>query len=380
MSSTPPPRLLRLVQHQIHVGKPLPFGVRDENGKLLLARGQTVADESQLQALIERGLYADPEEVRQARNSAPQAEEPQRKLTLFGLWEQAIWRLERLLQSAGEAGFAERANELARAFVALVQRDADIGIYLSRRQDTKRLALYGLTHSLYTALACCLTAQRMGRNETELLALVKAALTMNMSIIDVQGQLAVQGKKPTETQHARLRAHPQAAHDRLVAAGVTDRAWLDAVLQHHERHGEGGYPLGIAEPTELAVALRCADVFMAKISPRNGRTALPIQEAERQLFAETGGSPLAAAVIKEFGIYPPGDFVQLKSGELAVVVRRGAAVNTPVAAAITDRKGMPIVGTNRRDTSDPQFAVTGPARDQQFALRVPPERLFGLPE
>ena len=119
---------------------------------------------------------------------------------------------------------------------------------------------------------------------------------------------------------------------------------------------------------------------MAKISPRTDRPPMPIQEAERQLFAETGGSAIAAAVIKEFGIYPPGDFVQLKSGELAVVVRRGAAVNTPTAAAITDRKGMPIVGTTMRDTARPEFAVAGASPDQKLVLRVPPERLFGLPE
>ena len=72
--------------------------------------------------------------------------------------------------------------------------------------------------------------------------------------------------------------------------------------------------------------------------------------------------------------------MQLKSGELAMVVRRGATVNTPMVAAITDRKGMPIVGTNIRDTAKPEFAVAGPSPDQKLVLRVPPERLFGLPE
>jgi len=380
MSSPPPVKLFRLVQHQVQVGKPLPFSVRDENNKLLLTRGHVIADAEQLEELIERGAFVDPEELKQLKLAPPPPpEEAQRKLTLFGLWDQAIWRVERLLKSSTEPAFPERADELARAFVALVQRDADIGIYLARRQDSKRYALYGLTHSLYTALTCQLMAQRMGWEEAKLLSLVKAALTMNMSILDVQGQLAVQGKKPTEAQQERLRAHPQAAHDALRAAGVSDEAWLSAVLQHHERKGGGGYPNATPEPSELAVALRCADVFMAKISPRTDRPAMPIQEAERQLFAETGG-PLAAAVIKEFGIYPPGDFVQLKSGELAVVVRRGASVNTPTAAAITDRKGMPIVGTNMRDTAKPEFAVAGPAADQQLVLRVPPERLFGLPE
>jgi HD-GYP domain-containing protein (c-di-GMP phosphodiesterase class II) len=382
MSGSAPPRLFRLVHHQVQVGKPLPFSVRDEEGKLLLVRGHVIVDQSQLEQLIERGAFVDAEELRQLKMAPPPPPEETaaRKLTLFGLWDQAIWRLERLLKSSTEPDFPARADELARAFVALVQRDPDIGIYLARRQDAKRYALYGLTHALYTALTCCLMAQRMGWGEPQLLTLVKAALTMNLSIFDLQGQLAVQGKKPNEAQTERLRAHPQASHDALVAAGVTDAAWLTAVLQHHERKGGGGYPNGVAEPSELAFALRCADVFMAKISPRSDRAPLPIQEAERQLFAETGGGAIAAAVIKEFGIYPPGDFVQLKSGELAVVVRRGAAVNTPTAAAITDRKGMPIVGTNMRDTARPEFAVAGPSPDQKLVLRVPPERLFGLPE
>ena len=32
-------QLLRLVQGQVRLGEPLPWGVRDEHGKLLLARG-----------------------------------------------------------------------------------------------------------------------------------------------------------------------------------------------------------------------------------------------------------------------------------------------------------------------------------------------------
>ena len=45
--------------------------------------------------------------------------------------------------------------------------------------------------------------------------------------------------------------------------------------------------------------------------------------AARRLFAANPGSPMAAALIKEFGLYPPGCFVKLKSGETGVVVRYG---------------------------------------------------------
>ena len=90
--------LLRLVASQIKVGAPLPFGVRDEHAKLLLARGQLIATDAQLEALLARGIYADKEEIRalvEKRGEAPE----RKRLTLFDLWEQAIWRLERLLGS-----------------------------------------------------------------------------------------------------------------------------------------------------------------------------------------------------------------------------------------------------------------------------------------
>lgn len=371
-------RLLRLVQRQVVVGQPLPFGVRDEHGQLLLAKGQVVADEAQLAALLDRGAYVDAEEARAVLQAAQASDPAARKLTLFDQWEQMIWRLERVLKSVGEPGLPERVAELAAALLALLHRDPDIGIYLAMRQDPKRLSVYGLTHTLYTAMACGLAAARLGWSEADTQRLVSAALTMNLPIIDLQGRLATQGNKPTEAQFERLRGHPHAAADALAAAGVADAGWLDAVRQHHERRDGSGYPTATAEVGALAVALRQADVLLAKVSPRAGRPALPIQQAHREMFAECGGDPFASALIKEFGIFPPGDFVLLKSGEMAVVVRRGPTATTPEVAAITDRKGMPVTSSVRRDTTKPEFAIAGPAPDKTLALRVPPERLFGL--
>jgi HD-GYP domain-containing protein (c-di-GMP phosphodiesterase class II) len=370
-------RLLRLVQRQLVVGQPLPFGVRDEHGKLLLAKGQMVDSDAQLAALLERGAYVDAEEAR-AVFQAAQPADAGRKLTLFDHWEQLIWRLDRVLKSVAEPGLPGRVTELTDALLALLQRDPDIGIYLAMRQDPKRLSVYGLTHSLYSAMACALAATRLGWSEAQTQRLVSAALTMNQPIIELQGRLATQGNKPTEAQFERLRTHPDAAADALAAAGVSDADWLAAVRQHHERRDGSGYPTATKEVAPLAVALRLADVMLAKVSPRSGRPALPIQQAEREMFAEAGGDPFAAALIKEFGIYPPGDFVLLKSGEMAVVVRRGPTATTPEVAAITDRKGMPVTSSVRRDTAKPEFAIAGPAPDKSLALRVPPERLFGL--
>jgi HD-GYP domain-containing protein (c-di-GMP phosphodiesterase class II) len=298
---------------------------------------------------------------------------------LFELWEQAVLRLEALLKTAEQdPDFLTHLHTLAVDVVALLERDADIGIYTTVRQEKNKHFYYGYTHSIHTAVIATLMARRLGWADERILTLTKAALTMNITIVELQGRMAAQEIPPLDKQRAQIRLHPTAAAELLRTAGVADEEWLTAVAQHHERPDGTGYPTGTAEVSEMAQALRLADVFMAKITPRILRPALSTQDAARQLFREGKGSPMAMAVIKEFGIYPPGDFVKLKSGELAVVVRRSANANAPTVASVTDAAGQPIVRTVRRDTSDPAYAIACTVADKSPLGRMPPERLYGL--
>ena len=79
--------------------------------------------------------------------------------------------------------------------------------------------------------------------------------------------------------------------------------------------------------------------------------------AARRLFSANPGSPMAAALIKEFGLYPPGCFVKLKSGETGVVVRRGASAHSPQVAAMTDAHGASLTEPVTRDTALPAYAI-----------------------
>ena len=106
--------------------------------------------------------------------------------------------------------------------------------------------------------------------------------------------------------------------------------------------------------------------------------ALPIQAAARQLFQEEQGGPLASGMIKALGLYPPGDLVVLKSGEIGVVARRGPSATTPIVATLTNTHGQPIAGTSMRDTAAPEFVITGPAGERKGLSRVLPERVYGL--
>lgn len=368
-------QLLRLVSSHVKVGAPLPFNVRDEHGNLLLAAGQVIDSERQLQALLSRGIHADVEEIKALAAGRKVKPLPP---TLFARWQRCFWNLDALARPDMPLQDLKAAcEELGDTLIALVRQEPDVAIYQMLRQEPHHLRMYGLTHAVFAAALCLLISSRLQWPASEQRSLVLAALTMNLTALDLQARFAVYGRLNPE-QRDELRGHPDGAAARLAAAGVSDALWLRTVTEHHEHLDGKGYPRGISEVSEAAQLLRLSDVFLAKISRREGRPAIDVREAERHAYAEWPGSQIVAALVKEFGIYPPGELVFLANGERAVVSRRGASMQTPQVAALTDKRGIPSHQAVRRDTAQAEFAIKGLEADKTLVARVPLERVYGL--
>lgn len=378
-------KLIRLPRSKIRLGEPLPWNVRDETTRLLLSRGHIVEDEHLLDALLARGVFVDIEEARAVAHQEKMAEQERASLSalkrpqnLFSLWDQSAEEMHKLLGKVPRTPVQPgRIAEFAAWLVELVDKDVDAAIYHMVRQESGHLFYYGYNHAIHTAVLGLLLSRHLNWAPARTMSLVQAALTMNLPILHLQGEMASQEEPLRESQKTQIRPHPQLAAEWLAQAGVTDPDWLAAVAQHHERADGSGYPQGLTEVAEIAVALRVADVFMSKISRRKLRPALSIQEAAKQLFLEDHGGPLSNAVIKELGLFPPGDVVKLASGEIGVVMRRTEHAKCPIVAAITDEAGHPTVHTVRRDTAQPAYAIAGAVADKSLVAHMPPERVYG---
>lgn len=373
-------QLLQLVQSQVRLNEPLPWGVRDTDANLLLAKGYVLTDEDRLLTLLERGMYVDLEEFQAVEAAAgrtppPPAAPP----TLFERWDRLFdWQAEAIKGLADLPDPAATLNGFADELLELIDRDPDIAIYHVLRHERRQLFLYGYWHAIHAAILCRLMAERLQWPPERQRVLVKAALTMNIASADLQGRLAVQEVPITERQRKQLHDHSLQAAERLRTHGVTDPDWLEAVENHHERADGSGYPRGLRTTSPLAQALRHADVFAAKVTARANRPSLSLQEAARQLFKEDQGGPFAAALIKSLGIYPPGELVKLQSGEIAVVVRRGPDASKPLVACITDIQGQPVPTTVQRRTAEAGHGITGAVPDKSLVQKLPPERLYGM--
>ena len=161
----------------------------------------------------------------------------------------------------------------------------------------------------------------------------------------------------------------------LEQSGCTDEDWLTAIRQHHELPDGSGYPTGSSDATELAQMLRYADVYTALMSRRATRAAVSARDAGRELYQMASQSPLCQALIKAFGVFPPGSFVRLASGELGVVTRNGDKAYHPRVAALTTADGQMRKVPAMRDCADEQHTITGLLTEDALPARVSPQSL-----
>lgn len=365
---------IQQVAGHIKAGAALPFGVRDAEGKLLLAKGQPVPSEQMREALLNRGVFVDLEEVREA--SARGNDGSAGSEDFFGRWEALQTRLSVLLRAPQETLFLPRVKECAGQLITWAERFTDQLLFVVIQHDHSRHEVYGLAHLLHSGAVCAVLSRRLSWTPERQKSLVGAALTMNLSIIDLQGRLASRGGKLAPPQRAAIDRHPDEAVAWLRNAGLDDADWLAAVAQHHEQPGGGGYPQGLAEPGETAQLLRLVDIFLAKLASRGGRAGMPAPQAAKSLYTGSNGHPFAAVLVKELGLYPPGTLVKLASGEVAVAVRRGTSGNTPMVSAVMNRHGDALGSPVRRDTALPEHAITGLASAQQLRVKLSPHQLY----
>ncbi len=363
---------LSTVKHRVQLGLPLPFSVRNADKTLLLAQGQTVESREQLDALMRRGALVDLAELQSPVDKIMQAP---REL-LPQLWSHSLTQVGQTLRDSGQPGFKQALAEAALPVQALVVRDPDLAIFQVLQQGANADLEYGTQRSLQTAITSMLVAQRMGWEADEAERAFKVALTMNLSMLELQGQLARQSTPPTAEQRNELQTHPMRSVLILETAGVADALWLKAVLHHHEREDGSGYPSGSTDVGDLASLVRRSDIYTSKLASRTSRESMAADLAGRQMFMQDPGHPLTAALVKEFGIYPPGCHVRLASGEVAVVVGRGATITAPLVACLSNARGAPLPHPIRRETNDRAHAVVAVVGESTVSNRLPLDRLL----
>ena len=283
-----------------------------------------------------------------------------------------------LLRAPGQEGaWLSMIDGIGRRIRSLVERDADTALYLQVQGAQRAQDHYSSQHALFCAVVVDLCLQHLNVDEAERQSASLATLTMNVSMMELQNELIHRERTPTLDQRRVIDGHAQASAQLLRQVGVQDPIWLEVVELHHtDPPPETGY--AALSPTQrLASVVRRVDVFTAKMSSRRFRAGMPATLAARAACLGPDGRPdvVGSAVIKSLGMYPPGSYVKLASGEVAVVTRRGIKANEPVVASLVGRDGRPLAAATPRDTAERGHAVTGIVRPAEVRGPVPPVRV-----
>ena len=255
--------------------------------------------------------------------------------------------------------FEQRIWQYDRWMRTLLQRDADVGLYLLFQLATNSSVGYSASHALVCAVLCHLISAELDLAQNERDSLVHAALTMNLAMTTLQDHLAGQLERPSPDQQTAIHAHAVKGGMMLANIGVVDELWLDIVTGHHDEDTGTG-ELRLLEPrVRLARILRLVDRYAAMISPRKSRAGRSATDSVRAIVTDTAehADEVGHALVRAVGLCPPGTFVRLDSGDIAVVMRRSSKPNHPHVAIVLSETGqlLPQPRLHRTAQSNPQI-------------------------
>lgn len=298
---------------------------------------------------------------------------------LAGAWQDVMMNFALLMKAfRPEAAWLERLEHTSERVRALLAQDADVALYVMLQEATSEVEHYSAHHALFCAIVSSLCSAWFDWPAEERQALFSSALTMNLGMLSIQDSMARQSGALSADQRKRVDEHAAHGVELLRSAGVADKLWLDIVLRHHKPIAAGDPSDPIQAAQRLAQLLHRVDVFTAKLSRRENRAATSPTIAARDACLDGSGIPdaIGATIIRVLGLYPPGSFVRLVSGELAVVTRRGSKAHTPIVACLRRANGTTYGHPHRRDTSEMAYAVQRATVAAEVKLFINHERVL----
>jgi HD-GYP domain-containing protein (c-di-GMP phosphodiesterase class II) len=381
--------------------------VRDSAGLLLVAKGVVLSTDEQRLKLVSRTLFVDESENEQLQRAlngkldsllrqntrlghmaqaqptgaevAPAPAPVRRDVDLATAWADLQTRARVLLRDPAPPDLLPRLHKLQQDVLELVDADPDKSLLVLIHTASSDAHQYSVMHGLLVTVLTELASRQFDFiTPAARESLRMAGLSMNISMAALQDQLALQDSPPSGEQRARIEAHSKRTVACLREAGVTDAVWLQAVEHHHTTPAG---PLAAHPPgLQLARLLQRADIFAARMSCRKARPALPAADALKAAYLDEKGQPddAGTALIQATGIYPPGSFVKLSSGELAVVVRRGSHAKAPRVASLVSKSGAPLMEPVLRDTRLRPHDVAGGVSPHEVKVRLNMQKLLKL--
>ncbi|MDX1689817.1 MAG: HD-GYP domain-containing protein [Acidimicrobiia bacterium] len=213
---------------------------------------------------------------------------------------------------------------------------------------------YTFYHSVNTAILSLALARLVGLPDEDTVLLGVGAMLHDIGKIGVSSAILGHPGRLDEDQWVEVRRHPRTGAEAILEASRPGQEVAAAVaLEHHARFDGSGYPRLVyhdgahdhapsGHPLHYFSRLvAVADTYDALTTRRSYRRAEAPDKALEIIAAEAGTSydpDFVEAFSVLLGIHPPGSFLRLDSGEVAMAIGGGAGDGICVVV-VRDRLG-----------------------------------------
>ncbi|HEX5804948.1 MAG TPA: phosphodiesterase [Macromonas sp.] len=287
-------------------------------------------------------------------------------------WSDLETRLHVLLLSPQRSpDFPAQLDNLHQRITQLLAADADSTLYWLFQLAASSTVAYSASHAMICSALCHLVAPALGLHGGQQHSLAMAALTMNIAMTRLQDDLATQSSAPTASQRESIDTHAARSAQWLRELGIVDADWLSVVEQHHDAS---------SSPSLLTRTLMATDRYAALISPRETRPGKCITDSARHVIVRSGDTidDVGQALLQTVGICPPGTFVRLNDGRVAVVLRRSGRPGEPWVASVLDANQHPVPEPELINTAEDGRGIEAALVTQSVRARLNHPRLLQL--
>jgi putative nucleotidyltransferase with HDIG domain len=189
---------------------------------------------------------------------------------------------------------------------------------------------YTFTHMVNVSILTMGQARGLGIDGTQLRELGLSALMHDIGKVKTPSEILNKTEKLTSGEIEILRRHTIDGAEILKRTPEMPQLAPVVAFEHHLRLDGTGYPRGVARDGLNLATMLCgiADVYDAMRSHRVYQQAFPTDRI-LAVLKTNDGKQFDRNLVRRFaqliGIYPVGNLVRLKSGEIAVVVKAYAA-------------------------------------------------------
>lgn len=214
------------------------------------------------------------------------------------------------------------ARETVNQVVEGILKNKDALAWLTKIKNKDE---YTAEHSLNVSILSATFARHLGHSEEDIRSIALSGLLHDVGKAKVPNEvLNKEGRFTTEEANIMM-AHAVHGRNLLMSMTNKDLAVIDVAHSHHERMDGKGYPrkLAASQIPYFAKVIAIVDAYDAITSNRcydKGRASMEALDIIYKCKGTQFDTELALEFIKCIGVYPPGSIVELKTGEVGIVI------------------------------------------------------------